>query len=154
MARDINQEYFEENILPEHMQLWKAWKEAAHDYLFEEEVKNLFLSLGNGTEEPHFTHDEIFETKSDDEHIMQNILKLREFKIYVESLNDFLLGIKIGDNVPPALQQPKVNKRQRLKVVVCAGGANNGCYTARCQAIWHGVYSCNFQSTFLNFSKG
>ena len=117
------------------MRLWEAWKEAAHDYLFEEEVKNLFLSSSNSTEEPNFTRNEIFETKSDDKHIMQNILKLREFEIYVKSLNDFLLGIKMGDNVPPALQRPKVNKWQRLKVVVCAGGADNGCYTARCQAV-------------------
>ena len=47
----------------------------------------------------------------------------------------------MGDNVPPALQWPKVNKQQRLKVVVCAGGADNGCYTARWQAIWHGLHS-------------
>ena len=78
---------------------------------------------------------------------------LREFKIYVESLKDFLLGIKLGDNVPPALQWPKVNKRQRLKMVVCAGGANNGCYTARCQAVWHSVHSCNFRSLFSTSPK-
>ena len=97
------------------MQLWKAWKEAAHDYLFDEEVKNLFQSSSNSTEQSPSNRDEIYETKSDDEHIMQNLLELREFKIYVESLNDFLLGIKLGDNVPPALQWPKVNKWQRLK---------------------------------------
>ena len=103
--------------MPEHTQLWKAWKEAACDYLFNEEVKNLFQLLSNSTEQPHFNHDEIYEMESDDEHIMQNILKLREFKTYVKSLNYFLLGIKLGDNFPPALQ-PKVNKLQSLKVVV------------------------------------
>ena len=135
------------------MQLWEAWKEAACDYLFNEEVKNLFQSLSNSTEQPHFNRYEIYETKSDDEHIMQNILKLREFKIFVESLNVFLLGIKLGGNVPPALQWPKVNKQQSLKVVVCAGVADNGCYTARCQAVWHGMHSCDFQSLFSTCPK-
>ena len=135
------------------MQLWKAWKEAARDYLFDEEVKNLFQSSSNSTEQSPSNRDEIYETKSDDEHIMQNILELREFKIYVESLNDFLLGIKLGDNVPPALQWPKVNKWQRLKVVVCADGADHGSYTARCQAMWHSVHSCDFQSFFSTSPK-
>ena len=63
-------------------------------------------------------------------------------------MNDFLLGKKIGDNVPDVLQQPKVNKCQRLKVVVCAGGADNGCYTARCQAVWHAVHARDFWSLF------
>ena len=143
MVRDINCEYFKENILPEHLQLWEAWKEASHDYLFNEEVTKLFGLARTGL--PNFIREEINDIKSD---IMQNILKLREFKISVESLNDFLLEKKIGDNVPDALQQPKVSKRQRLKVVVCAGGADNGCYTARCQAVWHAVHTRDFWLLF------
>ena len=146
MARDINHEYFEENILPECLQLWEACKKASRDYLFDKEVTKLFGSVRTGL--PNFIHEEINETKSDDHDLMQNILKLREFKISVESLNDFLLGKKIGDNVPDVLQQPKVNKRQRLKVVVCAGGADNGCYTARCQVVWHAVHTRDFRSLF------
>ena len=133
-------------MLPECLQLWEAWKEASHDYLFDEEVRKLFGSVATGL--PNFTHEEINETQSDDHDIMENILKLREFKISVESLNDFLLGKKIGDNVPDALHQPKVNKCQRLKVVVCAGGADNGCYTARCQAVWHAMHTRDFRSLF------
>ena len=52
------------------------------------------------------------------------------------------------DRVPEDIKQPKLNKRQKLKVIVCAGGSNNGLYTARCQAVWHGVHPQEFQSLF------
>ena len=52
-------------------------------------------SRNTRTGQSHFTRDEINEAELDEETMMQNILKLREFKIYVESLNDFLLGKKL-----------------------------------------------------------
>ena len=60
-------------------------------------MRKLFGSSRNArTGQPHFTYNEINEAELDKETMMQNILKLREFKIYVESLNDFLLGEKLG----------------------------------------------------------
>ena len=129
------------NTLPECEQLWENWKESAHDYLFEEEIKKLFGSSRNmRTGDPHFTCKEINEMTSDQEGAMQKILQLQKFKTYMESLNDFLLRKKIGNDIDAVVQQPKVNKCQRLKVVVCAGRSDNGCYSTRCQAVWHAVH--------------
>ena len=86
---------------------------------------------------------------SDQEGTMQKILQLWEFKTYVESLNEFFLRKKIG-GCHTMVQWPKVNKQQRLKVVVCTGRSNNGCHSTRCQAVWHAVHPRDFQSLFTS----
>ena len=77
------------------MELWSTWQEAARDHLFEKEAKKLF-GANYAIRQGQLSCDEIMEAESDEECVIEKILRLREHKGYVEALNDFLLEQKLN----------------------------------------------------------